>query len=294
MSMDAVHQSVLLSEVLELMAPGREEALLIDGTLGEGGHSVGFLQSFSNLTVVGLDADVTMLERARRRLAQFGERVTFVNTWFDDYLASAASPADRILLDLGISMVHYRESGRGFSFSLDEPLDMRLSESLPRSAADIVNTESERDLADMLFAYGEERLSRRFAHGIVESRPFSTTRQLADRIWKLSPPNYRHGRLHPATRTFQALRIVVNDELGRLERAISHGSQLLGPSGRLGIISFHSLEDRIVKHRFRELAAEAPFAVVTKKPITATDEEKRENPASRSAKLRVLERVEAA
>lgn len=292
--MDAVHQPVLLQEVLELMAPSHDGALLIDGTLGEGGHSAGFLQSFPGLTVVGLDADETMLERARQRLVGFGERVTFVNTWFDDYLDSLTATTDRILLDLGISMVHYRFSGRGFTFASDEPLDMRLSRSLEHSAADIVNTYDERELADLIYLYGEERLSRRFARGIVERRPFSTTGDLADVIWRLSPPNYRHGRLHPATRTFQALRIAVNDELSRLKRAIESATRVLTPGGRLGIISFHSLEDRIVKHRFRELSAEAAFQVITKKPITATEAEKKENPASRSAKFRVLERQEAA
>ena len=292
--MDAVHQPVLLQEALDLMAPGRGGALLIDGTLGEGGHSAGFLQSFPDLTVVGLDADATMIERARQRLVEYGDRVTFANSWFDDYLGSTSLSADRILLDLGISMVHYRESGRGFSFAADEPLDMRLSHSLPHSAADIVNTTDERELADLIYTYGEERLSRRFAHGIVESRPYTTTRQLSELIWRLSPPNYRHGRLHPATRTFQALRIAVNDELGRLERAIERSTRVLTAGGRLGIISFHSLEDRIVKHRFRDLAAEGQYNVITKKPITASEAEKRENPASRSAKLRVLARSEAA
>ncbi len=292
--MEVVHQPVLLDEVLEYMGPHGDGALLIDGTLGEGGHSAALLQSFSTLTVVGVDTDQSMLARARSRLAGYGGRVTFVNAWFDEFLKSTSLRPDRILFDLGISMVHYRESGRGFTFSADEPLDMRLSATTESSAADLVNSADERELADIIYSYGEERLSRRFARGIVESRPFTTTGQLADLIWKLSPPGYRHGRLHPATRTFQALRIAVNDELGRLSRGIDSALERLAPRGRLGIISFHSLEDRIVKHRFREVALEASFSVLTKKPLMASEVERAGNPASRSAKLRVIERLEAA
>ena len=193
-------------------------------------------------------------------------------------------------------MFHFSHAGRGFSFRSDEPLDMRLDEGLERTAADLVNALDENELADLIFKYGEERLSRRIAARIADERanqPIETTKQLADIIWQSVPPSYRHGRLHPATRTFQALRIAVNGELDRVERAIPLVLDRLPVGGRLGIISFHSLEDRIVKHRFREYAAEGPFEVLTRKPVVPGEKETQLNPAARSAKLRVIERAGA-
>lgn len=241
-----------------------------------------------------MDADATMMARASDRLAEYGERVEFVNAWFDDFFAETAVRPDRVLMDLGVSMFHFSMAGRGFSFRSDEPLDMRLSDGLEESAADLVNGRGENELADIIFRYGEERLSRRIASRIVGRRaedPITTTKELADLIWRSVPPSYRHGRIHPATRTFQALRIAVNGELVRIERAIPLVLDKLQPGGRLAIISFHSLEDRIVKHRFRETAAEGPYTVLTRKPVVPSEAEAASNPAARSAKLRVIERV---
>ena len=295
--MEPVHRSVLVDEILTLLEPTRSGSVLTDATLGEGGHSARFLQRFPTLRVIGVDADEAMIARASGRLEAFKERVEYVNAWFDDYFRSTTVRPDRVLMDLGISMYHFSLAGRGFSFRADEPLDMRLSARLEESAADLVNDLAETDLANLIFRYGEERLSRRIAARIVESRahePVRTTKELADIIWRSVPPSYRHGRLHPATRTFQALRIAVNGELDRVEAAIPLVLSLLPVGGRLAIVSFHSLEDRIVKHRFRDAAANGEFDLVTRKPIVPTDAETAVNPAARSAKLRVIERREEA
>jgi 16S rRNA (cytosine1402-N4)-methyltransferase len=295
--MEPVHRSVLVEEVLHYLEPTKAESVLVDATLGEGGHSAGFLRRFPSLRVIGVDVDATMVARAAERLSGYGERIEFVNAWFDDFFESTTINPDRILMDLGVSMFHFSLAGRGFSFRADEPLDMRLKADAPRSAADLVNELDEQALADVIFRYGEERLSRRIASRIVEARednPIETTKDLADVIWRSVPPSYRHGRIHPATRTFQALRIAVNGELDRLERVVPLALERLAVGGRLGIISFHSLEDRIVKHRFRDAAASGPYDVLTKKPVSPDEVETKANPAARSAKLRVIERREAA
>lgn len=299
--MESVHQSVLVREVLEFLAPDGSGQLLIDATVGEGGHSACFLQRFPGIRVIGIDADQTMLERARQRLVEFEGRVELVHEWFDTYFGAAPTAVhpNRILMDLGVSMYHFTKAGRGFSFREDEPLDMRLDADRPlgdrtETAADLVNTLRESDLADLIYQFGEERLSRRIAAAICRergARPFRTAAQLADIIRGAVPSSYRHSRLHPATRTFQALRIAVNSELDRVQRAIPAALKMLAPAGRLGIISFHSLEDRIVKHSFRDAADTGDYRLLTKKPVTASDEERAGNPASRSAKFRAIERV---
>ncbi len=299
--MESVHQSVLVNEVLEFLAPDSSDRLLIDATVGEGGHSACFLQRFPEIRVIGIDADQTMLERARQRLAEFEGRVELVHEWFDTYFGTAPTAVhpDRILMDLGVSMYHFTKAGRGFSFREDEPLDMRLDADRPlgnrtETAADLVNTLRESDRADLIYQVGEERLSRRIAAAICRergARPFRTAAQLADIIRGAVPSSYRHSRLHPATRTFQALRIAVNSELDRVQRAIPAALKMLSPAGRLGVISFHSLEDRIVKHSFRDAAGTGEYRLLTKKPVTASDEERVGNPASRSAKFRAIERV---
>lgn len=305
------HRSVLSDPVLEYLAPANKAQLMIDGTLGEGGHSAAFLERFPDLTLVGLETDPHILAQAEERLAPYGDRVRLVNTWFDDYLGSypLATRPDRILLDLGISVFHYQAGSRGFSFKADEPLDMRLRPGQGVSARDIVLLTSEKDLADLIFRFGEERYSRRIARAIVEYRQKSaitTAHELAEVVFCAVPVSYRHGRIHPATRTFQALRIVVNDELGRLERALRSGCEVLQVGGKMGIITFHSLEDRMVKHFFKDLArtsVPAPHSakgavdvqpvvrLVNKKPIIADDKEVKENPPSRSAKFRVVEKI---
>jgi 16S rRNA (cytosine1402-N4)-methyltransferase len=325
-----VHVPVLLEEVLSFLVPQKPCALMVDCTLGEGGHAEAFLSRYPGLRYLGLDVDPAIQAEARTRLAPFAPRVGFELGYFDELLASwealgsmgpeipgresgsALPRPDLVLFDLGISMHHYLESGRGFGFRLDEALDMRLNPEAPRSAADIVNGEREEELARIIYEYGEERLSRRIARGIVEARSKSrivSTAELASIVESSVPAQYRHGRIHPATRTFQALRIAVNDELGRAERGIRAAAGLLAPGGILGVISFHSLEDRIAKNIFRELAGrstQAPdepiqkekgpveYELLCKKPLEARPEEAEANPASRSAKLRVLRRLSEA
>ena len=311
--MQPVHTSVLLEECLEFLKPDASDNLFVDGTLGEGGHTEAFLKRYPQLNAIGLDADVSIQERAKERLKPFGERIRFHLGWSDEFFKNYpkdSAPPNLILLDLGISMFHYVKSGRGFSFSSDEPLDMRLNPELRLSAADIVNSYNEKDLADLIFNYGEERYSRKIASRIVEQRDaaaFSTAKELADCIYKAVPQNYRHGKIHPATKTFQALRIAVNGELDRLPRLLEAAFSVLAPNGRLGVITFHSLEDRIVKFYFKELGKSCtcpenmpickcggrPRAeVLTKKAVKASDEEIRLNPPSRSARLRVVRKID--
>ena len=310
--MDIVHRSVLKKEVLDLLAPRKSGELLIDCTLGEGGHSESFLSSFPDLRVVGLDADENIQAVAKKRLAGYGERIRFFNVWsntfFREYPLGDERP-DSILFDLGISVYHYEKSGRGFSFSKDEPLDMRLEPGLEISAADIVNNYPEEELADLIYEFGEERYSRRIARAIVKARSLeriTATSQFSDIIWNSVPKDYRYGRIHPGTRTFQALRIAVNGELARLESSLVSALKVLKPGGRMGVIAFHSLEDRIVKHYFREKSKsctcppEWPVCrcggkpvvrVLTKKAIRPSESEIHDNPPSRSARFRVIEKL---
>lgn len=309
--MELVHVPVMPREILEYCVPVDEDGLLIDATLGEGGHSATLLAAYPHLKMVGIDADPAMIDRAQSRLAQFEGRTTLVQGWFDDYFANYPSDekADVVLFDLGISMFHLRKAERGFAYSDEASLDMRLAASGGGpSASDLVNSLPENELADLIYRYGEERYSRRIAAAIVAARPVRTARDLAEAVFTSVPVSYRHGRIHPATRTFQAIRIAVNDELGRIERALPAAALRLKPGGTLAVISFHSLEDRIAKNTFRALADPdrygeyAPAATLpmmkaggyrleTKKPLFPTEEEATRNPASRSARLRVLRRV---
>lgn len=310
--MEIVHTSVLLNECLSLLAPESAQPLMVDGTLGEGGHTEAFLTAYPELRVIGVDADARIQARARERLSPFGDRVIFHLGWSDaffrEYPSDGKKP-DIILLDLGISLFHYEKSGRGFSFRSDEPLDMRLDPNSGESAADIVNTMREEPLADLIYNYGEEQFSRRIARAIVEARrtaKFATARALADCIYGAVPAAYRHGRIHPATKTFQALRIAVNGELSRLPDLLDLAFGALAPGGKLGVITFHSLEDRIVKNRFRDLAKacicppEVPICkcggrpraeLLTKKAVGPTEEEIARNSPSRSARLRVVRKI---
>ena len=311
--MDIAHFPVLVDETLRLLAPRTAHELMIDATMGEGGHSQLFLERFPDLRIVGLDADASILAVARERLAAHADRVSFHNTWFNlffrDYPADLPRP-DTILFDLGISNYHYDRSGRGFSFRKDEPLDMRLSGDLELSAEDIINEYPESELADIFYEYAEERYSRRIARSIVEQRKkaaIETAAQLAEIIYRAVPPEYRHGKIHPATRAFQGLRIAVNGELARLDTALAGALDRVKVGGRIGVISFHSLEDRIVKRFFREKnkACTCPpdqpmcncggrriVEILTKKPISATSDERAANAASRSAKLRVVVKLD--
>lgn len=310
-----VHTPVLLEELLSFLVPRRADELMLDCTLGEGGHAEAFLARYPSLSYVGIDADPAIQAKARERLSPFESRVSYLLGYFDEVLEAWGGPNPGIVLfDLGISMYHFAESGRGFGHGKDEELDMRLSPDAPRSAARLLAEESEFEIARIIYEFGEERMSRRIAKAIVEARRkggIATTGALAELVWNAVPQGYRHGRLHPATRTFQALRIAVNDELGRAERGIRLAVELLAPDGLIAIISFHSLEDRVAKRALRSLAGRhqaglsfspsenSPISLgkngessptlelVTKKPIEPSADEIARNPASRSAKLRV-------
>ncbi|MEM1425929.1 MAG: 16S rRNA (cytosine(1402)-N(4))-methyltransferase RsmH [Cyanobacteria bacterium P01_H01_bin.130] len=267
--------------------------LYLDATLGAGGHSRAILMADPTVRVVGLDCDARALAIAQERLAEFGDRFQPVRSNFSKFEPEAHGfePAsfDGVLADLGVSSMQFDTPERGFSFRHEAPLDMRMDDRQDLTAADIVNTWDETTLANTIYQYGEERLSRRIARMILQRRPWHTTTELADGISGCVPGKYRHGRIHPATRTFQALRIAVNGELDVLETFLERSPHWLAPGGRIAGISFHSLEDRILKHR---LKGHELLKVITKKPLYPTEEEIRENGRSRSAKLRIAYRME--
>jgi 16S rRNA (cytosine1402-N4)-methyltransferase len=286
----------LLREALALLEPRGDGALLIDGTLGEGGHSAAFMDRFPSLRVTGVDRDAVMAAKAKERLATYAGRITFAVSHTRDFLTTYKGEAPEvILLDLGVSLFHYEMSGRGFSFLQDEPLDMRLDLDGGTSARTIIAQYREEELADMLYYNGGERRSRRIARLICEERKKSaivTTRRLADIVHRAI--GARNGKIDGATRTFAALRIEVNEELSALEALLTAAFTCLKPGGRLGVISFHSAEDRIVKRAFKNFAQNEPIMkgrLITKKPVAPSDDEIAENPPSRSAKLRVVEKV---
>ncbi len=290
------HIPVLAAEVLAGLMPQAGKCY-IDGTLGGAGHAAAILEaSAPDGQLLGIDLDPAALAAAAAVLAVYGERVQLVRGNFRD-LAPIAQAAgidlvDGILLDLGVSSYQLDTAERGFSFAADAPLDMRLDPDAARSAADLVAELSEQELADIIYRYGEERGSRRIARLLVAARrkvPITTTGALADLVTRAL--GGRHGRLHPATRTFQALRIAVNGELDSLEQVLPQAIELLRPGGRLAVISFHSLEDRIVKHALRAAAQAGELTIITRKPIEASTAEARINPRSRSAKLRIAERI---
>lgn len=292
-----LHKPVMLAEVLALFDMlGKPRALVVDCTLGAGGHAEAILSRSAQVRYVGIDADPEARGRAGARLAPFSKRLEIRSGYFDEVLASMTAEADSvrpdfILFDLGVSTHHYVDSGRGFSFSADEALDMRFSPDAETTAADLVVRLKENDLADLIYKYGEERYSRRIARAIVESRknaPIRSSGALASIVAGAVPPAYRHGRIHPATRTFQALRIQVNNELEREERGLALAVGMLAPGGILAVISFHSLEDRIAKLLCREYGRNRGFEDLYKTPLVPTPEECAVNPASRSAKLRAL------
>ena len=302
---------MLLEEAIQYLAPRDRDEFMIDATMGEGGHSYAFLSRFPRLTIVGIDADSSIQAVARNRLAEFGDRVQFFNGWAQDFFS--AYPAglkkpNAVFADLGISLFHYKSSGRGFSFSADEKLDMRLDPSGGISAAELLVRMSEKDIADTLFRNAGERYSRRIARAIVQERQrgsIATTAALSELVQRAVPAAYRNGPIHPATKTFMALRIEVNRELSRLPELLEGALDVLAPGGRLGIISFHSLEDRIVKDfcRLKSRNCTCPpqspkctcggrrkVNMVTRKAVMAGESEVRRNPPSRSARLRVVEK----
>lgn len=295
--MKYVHTSIMPKELLEYLVPQSESPVMVDATCGEGGHSHLFLSQYPNLHLIGLDRDHVIQEKAITRLSEFGSRFEAVNTWFDTYFTEAPTGAfDLILFDLGISMFHFEESERGFSFRKGETLDMRLNADDLISAFDVVNRYDEEKLANVIYTYGEERYSRRIARAIVHERKtktITTTDDLASLIYKSVPPAYRYQKIHPATRTFQAIRIEVNHELDRIEPALTEALRTLKVGGRLAVISFHSLEDRPVKWLFKNIAQgdHPQIKILTKKPLTPSEEEIANNPASRSSKLRIVEKL---
>ena len=303
------HIPVLLAETLQVLAP-RPQGFYIDATLGGGGHAEAILEASAPAgRLLGLDADPRAIQRVSKRLAGFASRITLVQSNFR-HIAEVArehgfQQVDGILFDLGVSSYHFEDATQGFSFSKEGPLDMRMDPTSGPSAADIVNTLDADDLADILYRYGEERRSRRIARAIVANRPVTTTTQLADIV--VRAVGRKPGtRLHPATRTFQALRIYVNDELGALEEALPQAVDLLKPGGVLAVITFHSLEDRIVKHYFRQESRDcicpphtpictcghqAQIKEIHRKGLTPSPDEIARNPRSRSARLRAVRKL---
>ena len=277
------HLSVLSRELISGLNISAEGEYL-DATVGGGGHSELILQRVKEVKIVAIDRDERAIAAAKAKLAYYyPQQIQFWQGNFADYQPKGKL-FDGIIADLGVSSPQLDIPERGFSFRHSAPLDMRMDRSQSLDAAQIVNHWSEKAIADLIYQYGEERFSRRIAKNIVQQRPFQTTTELAQAIAFSVPGKYRHGRIHPATRTFQALRIVVNAELKSLESLLDRAPDWLKPGGIIGIISFHSLEDRIVKHRFRNCEL---LEVITKKPIVAQKDEQQQNPRSRSAKLRL-------
>jgi 16S rRNA (cytosine1402-N4)-methyltransferase len=291
------HVSVLLKEAIEFLAV-KSGGAYIDATVGLGGHSFELARRLGPRgRLIGLDKDPKALAIARERLQP---PAGMENNWPVVELINASfarvaefvggSEADGILADLGLSSLQLADAARGFSFQAEGALDMRMDPGAPMTAEQAVNQLSERELADLIYEFGEERRSRRIARAIVRSRPVRTSKQLAEVVADAAGP-MKPGRIHPATRTFQALRIFVNRELDDLRALLSSAPGVLRQGGRLVIISFHSLEDRIVKDAFRDGAQASCYRLVTKKPVTAGEEEVERNPRSRSAKLRAVEKV---
>ena len=303
------HTPVLYQRVLHALKPSAG-GRYIDGTIGAGGHSFGILEASSpDGQVLGIDLDPTALELAKVRLAEFEDRLHLRHGSYTDLTVFADelgwNRVDGLLLDLGLSSMILEDAKRGFSFRLDGPLDMRFDPTQSTTAADLINSLPERELADLIARYGEEPRARRVARAIVDARPLHATHELAELITRVLKGGRR--KIHPATRTFQALRIAVNDELNALEIGLDQAIDRIAPGGRIAVISFHSLEDRIVKRKYRQESADcicppdqivctcdhqARLQVITKRPLRPDNSEVEANPRARSARLRVAERIE--
>jgi 16S rRNA (cytosine1402-N4)-methyltransferase len=309
--LEMAHEPVLLSEVLRLLEPNRSDGVLVDATVGLGGHAEALLEHHPEVRLIAIDRDPEALERSRERLSRFPGRVTFVRgrheSLIDILKQCGTERVSGLLADLGVSSMQLDDASRGFSFRFEGPLDMRMG-SEGRSAADLVNELDEWDLMKIIREYGEEPMARRIAGAIVAARaeaPITTTAKLAEVIRGVKKARY--NEIDPSTLTFQALRIATNEELVGLDRFVDDAVSVLERGARAGIISFHSLEDRIVKRAFRRLGGECTcppnmpvcgcgatrlVKVLTGRPVTASEEEEARNPRARSAKLRVAERVE--
>lgn len=305
---EAYHVPVLLQSVLHFLQP-RPGGVYVDGTLGAGGHTEAILrQSAPSGRVIGIDRDPEALSIARARLAEFGNRLHLVHATFDQMeeilRALGCTNVDGVLLDLGVCSYQLDRPERGFSFRYDGPLDMRMDPTQGLTAAEVVNSLPEHALVKVLREWGEERYAGRIAKAIVRKRaktPIQTTRQLAEVVAEAVPPSYRYGRIHPATRTFQALRILVNQELTLLEKGLCTAVRALAPGGRIAVISYHSLEDRLTKRVFRGFSGQgaelqgcpAILRVLTRRPVVPDEAEVAQNPRARSAKLRAGEKQDA-
>jgi 16S rRNA (cytosine1402-N4)-methyltransferase len=304
------HEPVLLEPILEYLEPNRPDGVLVDATVGLGGHAEALLERHPDVRLVAIDRDPEALARSRERLSRFGDRATFVRgrheSLIDILKQSGIETISGLLADLGVSSMQLDDASRGFSFRFEGPLDMRMG-SEGRSAADLVNDLDEYELTRIIRHYGEEPMARGIARAIVRARveaPIETTSRLAEVIRMVKKPRFRE--IDPSTLTFQALRIATNEELVGLDRFVDDAVSVLEPGARVAIISFHSLEDRIVKRAFRRLEGECTcppnlpvcgcgaktlVKVLTGRPVTASEEEEARNPRARSAKLRVAERV---
>jgi 16S rRNA (cytosine1402-N4)-methyltransferase len=298
------HLPVMLHEVVAAIAP-KDGGHYVDGTFGGGGYARAILEA-ADCRVLGIDRDPDAIARGQALVEHFAGRLTLVEGEFSR-MSEFTGASDGVMLDLGVSSFQFDTPARGFSFREEGPLDMRMSLQ-GESAADLVNTALERDLSHIISRYGEEKNARRIARAIIAARPIATTTELAKIVSEAQGPKAQALSIHPATRTFQALRIRVNDELGELERGLDAALQILAPKGRLAVVSFHSLEDRIVKqfltqhsdarpnasrHAPDQRAAAAPLKLLTKSPQTPSADEVQHNPRARSAKLRFAERMAA-
>ncbi len=292
------HRPVLLREALEFLNV-RPDGIYLDATLGAGGHAAAILEILERGRgrLLGIDRDPMALEQARQRLERFGEKAVLREGNFAAidqlHAESGFAPADGLLADLGLSSMQLEEASRGFSFDRPGPLDMRMDPRTGRTAADIVNRTPERELADLIYKLGEERFSRRIARGMVKARPIRSTTELAQVVTRAIPSRTGLYRQHPATRTFMALRLAVNQELENLETFLAKALGVLAPGGRLVILSFHSLEDRLVKHAFQAWRREGKAEILTKKVVRPGEAEIASNPRSRSAKLRAAAKTGA-
>ena len=310
-----IHQPVLMGEVVKLLSP-RPRGVIVDGTIGMGGHTEQLLEAHETIEVIGIDRDEEALKIAKERLTPFAGRVRFVHGNYRDCVevlgTLGVEKIDGFLLDLGLSSLQLDRPERGFSFRTSGPLDMRMDQTRGINAADLVNGASVEELSDVISRYGEERFARRVAGAIVAARAkgaIETTDRLARIVYDAIPRKFHPPRIHPATRTFQALRIAVNDELDNLEKGLEAGFSVLSAGGVMAVISFHSLEDRMVKgfFRYKALSCVCPpdlpvcmcdkkveMEVLTKKPILPSDEEISINPRARSAKLRAARKLDVA